>query len=160
MNYKDLQDEQDMQWEYGLEADEENFEKMMMLQEDEDSQFQQGVLQLNRHKSAIEKGRFGDSTSYISKSNQKPDLRKKKSLAVNFREDLNVEACNTALKTPQQNAMNSFIQEENKFLIPMPQTRFEAAMPHEQDKVETENISKDTDPAKILGYYKIDILKK
>lgn len=44
MNYKDLEDEQDMQWEYGLEADEENFEKMMMLQEDEESQFQQGVL--------------------------------------------------------------------------------------------------------------------
>lgn len=39
---------------------------------------------------------------YISKSNQKPDLRKKKqSLFVNFREDLNVEAQNTVLKTPQ-----------------------------------------------------------
>ena len=31
MNYKDLEDEQDMRWEYGLEADEEDFEKMMML---------------------------------------------------------------------------------------------------------------------------------
>lgn len=41
MNYKDLEAEQDLQREYGLEEDEENFEKMMMLQEDEDSQFQQ-----------------------------------------------------------------------------------------------------------------------
>ena len=68
---------------------------------------------MNRHKSAIEKGRFAESTSYISKSNQKPDLRKKKSLAVNFREDLNVEAYNPTLRTPQQNAINTFIEDED-----------------------------------------------
>jgi hypothetical protein len=43
---------------------------------------------------------FADSTTGISKSNQKPDLRKKKSLVVNFREDLNVEANCYTLKTP------------------------------------------------------------
>lgn len=95
MNRKDLEEEQDK---YDIECDVENFEdfeKMMMLQEEEESPFQHEGLQLNRHRSAIDRVRLADSTSYISKSNQKPDLRKKKSLAVNFREDLNVYDCNT-----------------------------------------------------------------
>ena len=96
MNYRDLEDEQDQYLEYGLEAD--DFEKMMMLQEDEESQ--QEYLQLNRHKRAFEKVRFADSASYISKSNQKTDLRKKKSPTVNFREDLNIEAKQATHLTP------------------------------------------------------------
>ena len=39
MNYKDLEEEQDLQQEYGLEADGEDFEKIIMLQEDAESQF-------------------------------------------------------------------------------------------------------------------------
>lgn len=156
MNYKDLEAEQDMQKEYDLEDDEENFEKMIMLQEDEDSQYQHEVLQLNRHRSAYDKVRFADSSSYISKSNQKPDLRKKKSLAVNFREDLNVEAYNPQLKTPQQDSRQ--LIQDDEFLIPISQTNFDAS-PLEQDKVEATNTnSKDTALPNILGYNKFDIL--
>lgn len=102
MNYKDLEDEQDRYLEYGLEADEDDFEKMLMLQEDEESQHREEFLQLSKHKSAFEKVRFAESVSYISKSNQKTDLRKKKTpAAVKFREDLNIEAKHTMHLTPQ-----------------------------------------------------------
>ena len=152
MNYKDLEEEQDLQQEYGLEADEEDFEKIIMLQEDEESQFQQKVLQLNRHKSAFEKVRFADSVSYISKSNQKPDLRKKKSaLRVNFREDLNVEAHNTSLKTPQQDSRQQLI-EDDEFVIPISQTHFDGPSCKE-DKVESPLNSKDTGATNLHGYY-------
>lgn len=155
MNYKDLEAEQDMQKDYGLEDDVEDFddfEKMMMLQEDEE--YHQ-VLQLNRHKSAIDKVRLADSTSYISKSNQKPDLRKKKSLAVNFREDLNIEDSNTLLRTPQQDSRQ--LTQDDEFLIPISQTHFDSAA-LEHDKVETKPDPKDTVQPNIMGYNKFDIL--
>lgn len=83
----------------GLEADEDDFDLMMLVQEDEESPHQE-FLRLSRHKSAFEKSRFADS-SYLCKSNQKTDLRKKKTPAVNFREDLNIDANHMTLMTPQ-----------------------------------------------------------
>lgn len=131
MNYRDLEDEQDQYLEYGLEAD--DFEKMMMLQEDEESQ--QEYLQLNRHKSAFEKVRFADSASYISKSNQKTDLRKKKSPTVNFREDLNIEAKQATHLTPQQDTKH-LLSQDDEFLIPISQTQFDGTS-REHDKIES-----------------------
>jgi hypothetical protein len=158
MNYKDLEEEQDLQQEYGLEADEEDFEKIIMLQEDGESQFQQKALQLSRHKSAFEGVRLAESVSYISKSNQKPDLRKKKSpLAVNFREDLNVEANTPTLKTPQQDSRQ--LIEDDEFVIPLSQTLFDGPSCSE-DKVESPVNAKDTGAINHGGYYKLDILNK
>lgn len=96
MNYKDLEDEQDQDLQCGLADD---FDLMMLAQEDEESEDQE-LLRLNRHKSAFEKVGFADS-SYLCKSNQKTDLRKKKARAVNLREDLNFEANHMTLMTPQ-----------------------------------------------------------
>lgn len=134
MNYKDLEDEQDQYLQCGLEADEDDFEKMLMLPEDEDSQHQEEFLRLSRHKSAFEKGRFAGS-SYLCKSNEKTDLRKKKAPAVNFREDLNIEANHMTLMTPQQDS-KQLLSQDDEFIIPISQTNFDGAS-LEQDKIES-----------------------
>lgn len=113
MNYKDLEDEQDEDLQRGLEDD---FDLMMLAREDGASEHQE-LLRLNRHKSAFEKVRFADS-SYLCKSNQKTDLRKKKAPAVNFREDLNFEANHMPLMTPQQDS-KQLLSQEDEFIIPI-----------------------------------------
>ena len=64
-------------------------------QEEEDPQLRQGVLDLFRSKSTYETSKQGESSAFNSKSNQKPDLRKKKSIGLNFRDDPNFDAINT-----------------------------------------------------------------
>ena len=54
---------------HDLEAYDEDFEKMIMLQEEEDPQLRQGVLDLFRSKSTYETTKHGESSAFNSKSN-------------------------------------------------------------------------------------------
>ena len=58
-----------MRAENDLIADEDEFEKMIMLQEEDDPEFRQGVLDLFRSRSTYETSKHGNSSAFISKSN-------------------------------------------------------------------------------------------